>query len=51
MKYGSITEQGDLGLGFNEIPKDQQQLFDENAKRLVAELTGESDHPQEDIDH
>ena len=28
--YGVITEQGDLGLGFNPIPEDERRIIQEN---------------------
>ena len=31
-KIGVITEQGDLGLGFNPITDDEQEKIEENSK-------------------
>ena len=28
--YGVITEQGDLGLGFNPIPENERRIIQEN---------------------
>lgn len=32
MAYGIVTEQGDLGLGFNEMTKDEEEKVKESAE-------------------
>lgn len=43
-KYGTITEQGDLGLGFNVLSESDQDILKNNKKDENSERKENNEH-------